>query len=71
MGTRIEAMRRQGVPRHGVAERELAREDTKERLHSRSRIPQEMQRGRANVKGATERVEMRAVSLKFQGRFKV
>jgi hypothetical protein len=50
--------RTEAMQRYGMAERDLAREDTKERVHGRGRIPQELQRGRANGKGATERFGM-------------
>jgi hypothetical protein len=43
--TRTEPMQREGVPRHRVTERKVAREDTKERVHKRSRKVQERQRG--------------------------
>jgi hypothetical protein len=52
LGARTDAMQRQGVPRHGVAEREVAREDAKERVPSHSRILQEGQRGGVNGKGS-------------------
>jgi hypothetical protein len=51
-------MQREGVPRHRVTERKVAREDTKEGVHKRSRQLQERQRGGAHGKRATERVEM-------------
>jgi hypothetical protein len=41
--TKREPMHRQGVPRHGVTERKLVREDTKEGVHKRSR---KLKRGR-------------------------
>jgi hypothetical protein len=41
--TRTEPMQRQGVPRHRVTERKVAREDTKEGIHKRSRKLQERQ----------------------------
>jgi hypothetical protein len=56
--TRTELMQQQVVPRHGVRERKLAREDTKEGVHKRSRKPQEWQRQGAHGKGPTEWVKM-------------
>jgi hypothetical protein len=51
--TRTELMQRQGVPRHRVTERKVAREDTKERVHKRSRKLQERHQRGAHGKGAT------------------
>jgi hypothetical protein len=51
-------MQRQGVPKHRVTERKVAREDTKEGVHKRSRKLQERHRGGAHGKRATERVQM-------------
>jgi hypothetical protein len=51
-------MQRQGVPRQGATERKVAREDTKEGVHKRSRKLQERHQGGAHGKGAAERVKM-------------
>jgi hypothetical protein len=56
IGTRTEPMQRQGVPKHRVTERKVAREDTKEGVHKRSRKLQERHQVCAHGKGAAKRV---------------
>jgi hypothetical protein len=56
--TRIEPMQRQGVPRHRVTERKVAREDTKGVVHKRSRNLYERHSGGAHGKRATKRAMM-------------
>jgi hypothetical protein len=56
--TRTEPEQRQGVPRHRVTKRKVAREDTKEGVHNRSRKLQERHQVGAHGKGATKRVKM-------------
>jgi hypothetical protein len=51
-------MQRQGVPRHRVTEGKVAREDTKEGVHKRSRKLQERHQVGAHGKGVTKRVQM-------------
>jgi hypothetical protein len=56
--TRTEPMQLQGVSRHRVSERRVAREDTEEGVHKPSRKLQEWHRGKAHGKSATEKVKM-------------
>jgi hypothetical protein len=51
-------MQLEEVPRHRVTERKVARKDTKEGVHKRSRQLQERKRGGAHEKRATERVQV-------------
>jgi hypothetical protein len=55
---RTEPMQWEGVPRHRVTERKVAREDTKDEVHKRSRKLEEQHREAAHGKRATERVQM-------------
>jgi hypothetical protein len=56
--SRTELMQWQGVSRHRVTARKVAREETQEGVHERSRKLQQWHTGGAHGKRATERVEM-------------